>query len=129
MSFALDRSFEPRPRVGRPARHHRRPGRRSPLGGTDAEITGILTALEDVGAATFAPPTRTTSATTARPDCCATRCASGVRSSAGPFRSFGDIAVEPRPYQLVPLLMALRLDPSGCSSPTTSASARPSRPA
>ena len=35
----------------------------------------------------------------------------GVRSSAGPFRSFGHIAVEPRPYQLVPLLMALKLDP------------------
>src|SRR5213595_2690452 len=35
----------------------------------------------------------------------------GFRSSAGPFRSFGHIAVEPRPYQLVPLLMALRLDP------------------
>ena len=35
----------------------------------------------------------------------------GSRSSAGPFRSFGSIAVEPRPYQLVPLLMALRLDP------------------
>src|SRR5204863_1593733 len=35
----------------------------------------------------------------------------GFRSSAGPFRSFGHIAVEPRPSQLVPLLMALKLDP------------------
>ena len=35
----------------------------------------------------------------------------GFRSSAGPFRSFGHLAVEPRPYQLVPLLMALRLQP------------------
>jgi taurine dioxygenase len=35
----------------------------------------------------------------------------GFRNSAGPFRSFGRIAVEPRPYQLVPLLMALKLDP------------------
>ena len=33
------------------------------------------------------------------------------RSSAGPFRSFARINVEPRPYQLVPLLMALKLDP------------------
>jgi SNF2 family DNA or RNA helicase len=33
------------------------------------------------------------------------------RSCAGPFRSFARIAVEPRPYQLVPLLMALKLDP------------------
>jgi ERCC4-related helicase len=31
-----------------------------------------------------------------------------LRSGAGPFRSFGHIAVEPRSYQLVPLLMALR---------------------
>lgn len=33
-----------------------------------------------------------------------------LRSGAGPFRSFGNIAVEPRAYQLVPLLMALKLD-------------------
>src|SRR5262249_42355105 len=35
----------------------------------------------------------------------------GFRSSAGPFRSFAQLGVEPRPYQLVPLLMALKLDP------------------
>ena len=32
-----------------------------------------------------------------------------LRAGGGPFRSFGNIAVEPRGYQLVPLLMALRL--------------------
>lgn len=32
-----------------------------------------------------------------------------LRSGAGPFRSFGNIAVEPRAYQLVPLLMAMKL--------------------
>lgn len=32
-----------------------------------------------------------------------------LRAGAGPFRSFGNITVEPRGYQLVPLLMALRL--------------------
>lgn len=31
-----------------------------------------------------------------------------LRSGAGPFRSFGNIAVEPRAYQLVPLLMAMK---------------------
>ncbi len=31
-----------------------------------------------------------------------------MRSGAGPFRSFGNISVQPRIYQLVPLLMALR---------------------
>lgn len=34
-----------------------------------------------------------------------------LRSGAGPFRSFGNLNVEPRAYQLAPLLMALRLDP------------------
>jgi len=83
-----------------------------PLGGSDDEITGILRGLEPVETATFAPPD---------PDRDLGDYRSGrllldalrlsVRASAGPFRSFGRIAVEPRPYQLVPLLMALRLDP------------------
>lgn len=34
-----------------------------------------------------------------------------LRRGAGPFRSFGQIAVEPRAYQLVPLMMALKQDP------------------
>ncbi len=34
-----------------------------------------------------------------------------LRRGAGPLRSFGQIAVEPRAYQLVPLLLALKLDP------------------
>lgn len=33
-----------------------------------------------------------------------------LRRGAGPFRSFGQIALEPRAYQLVPLLMALKLE-------------------
>ena len=34
-----------------------------------------------------------------------------LRAGAGPFRSFGNLNFEPRTYQLVPLLMALKLDP------------------
>ena len=34
-----------------------------------------------------------------------------LRRGAGPFRSFGQISVQPRAYQLVPLLMALKLEP------------------
>lgn len=34
-----------------------------------------------------------------------------LRSGAGPFRSLGGLSVEPRPYQFVPLLMSLKLDP------------------
>lgn len=82
-----------------------------PLGGSDAEVTGVLRALELVEPASFAPPTpeQAGDATSARLLRDALRL--GFRSSAGPFRSFGRIAVEPRPYQLVPLLMALKLDP------------------
>lgn len=82
-----------------------------PLGGTDDEATGILTALEAVTPASFElpDPTRPGDARSARLLRDALRL--GFRSSAGPFRSFGRLAVEPRPYQLVPLLMALRLDP------------------
>jgi hypothetical protein len=35
----------------------------------------------------------------------------GLRSGAAPFRSLGRISVIPRPYQFVPLIMSLRLDP------------------
>jgi len=83
-----------------------------PLGGSDEEITGILTALEEIAPAGFELPNPSIhlgdalSAGLLRD---ALRL--GFRSSAGPFRSVGRIAVQPRPYQLVPLLMALRLDP------------------
>ncbi|MGH9269494.1 MAG: helicase-related protein, partial [Acidimicrobiales bacterium] len=82
-----------------------------PLGGSDDETTGILMALEPVEAARFAlpDPTQVGDHRSARLLRDAVRL--GFRSSAGPFRSFGHLGVEPRPYQLVPLLMALRLDP------------------
>jgi superfamily II DNA or RNA helicase len=82
-----------------------------PLGGTDDEVTGIYRPLEHVEPASFAPPdlSRLGDHRSCRLLRDAVRL--GFRSSAGPFRSFGRLAVEPRPYQLVPLLMALRLDP------------------
>ena len=82
-----------------------------PLGGTDAETAGVLTALEKVNHATFdlPDPTRPGDHRSARLLRDAIKL--GFRSGAGPFRSFARIAVEPRPYQLVPLLMALKMDP------------------
>lgn len=82
-----------------------------PLGATDAETTGILPELEKVEPATFAlpDPSNVGDAVGARLLRDALRL--GFRSSAGPFRSFGRLAIEPRPYQLVPLLMALKQDP------------------
>ena len=82
-----------------------------PLGGSTEEATGILTALEEVRPARFSlpDPGRLGDHRSCRLLRDALRL--GFRSSAGPFRSFGQLAVEPRPYQLVPLLMALRQDP------------------
>ena len=82
-----------------------------PLGGTDNEVTGIYLPLEQVETATFALPDP--SQVGDHRSCRMLRDAVrlGFRASTGPFRSFGRLAVEPRPYQLVPLLMALKLDP------------------
>jgi superfamily II DNA or RNA helicase len=82
-----------------------------PLGGTDDEIAGIYLPLEKVEPATFAlpDPAQVGDYRSARLLRDAVRL--GFRSSAGPFRSFARLAFGPRPYQLVPLLMALKLDP------------------
>ncbi len=82
-----------------------------PLGGTDDEVTGIYRPLEPIEPAEFALPDPARdlgSHVSGRLLREAVRL--GFRSGAGPFRSLARIAVEPRPYQLVPLLMALRLD-------------------
>ncbi|HAK96022.1 MAG TPA: ATP-dependent helicase [Planctomycetes bacterium] len=82
-----------------------------PLGGTDDEVTGIYLPLEDVQPATFdlPDPRRVGDFNAARLLRDAVRLT--TRAGAGPFRCFARIAVTPRPYQLVPLLMALKLDP------------------
>lgn len=82
-----------------------------PLGGTDAEVAGILRSLEPVEPARFDPPNPDAAGDATRARLLRDALRLGFRSSAGPFRSFGRIGVEPRPYQLVPLLMALKLDP------------------
>ncbi len=82
-----------------------------PIGGTEDETTGVLTALEPVVTAQFDWPDPATAGDHQSARLLRDALRLGFRSSAGPFRSFGSIAVEPRPYQLVPLLMALRLDP------------------
>ena len=82
-----------------------------PLGGCDDEITGICTALENVVSASFKLPDPEVLGDFQSCSLLRDSLKLGFRSSAGPFRSFARMAVEPRPYQLVPLLMALKLDP------------------
>ena len=82
-----------------------------PVGGLDEEITGVLPDVEPVESATFRLPGRDDVGDFS--SCRLMRDAArlSTRAAAGPFRSFGRIAVEPRPYQLVPLMMALKLEP------------------
>lgn len=82
-----------------------------PLGGTEDEVTGIYVPLEGVEPAHFDLPNPTQLGDYRSCRLLRDAVRLGFRSSAGPFRSFARIAVEPRPYQLVPLLMALKLDP------------------
>ena len=82
-----------------------------PLGGTDEEVTGIHLALEAVEPATLVAPNPEDPGDYRSARLLRDAVRLGFRASAGPFRSFGRIACEPRPYQLVPLLLALRLDP------------------
>ena len=82
-----------------------------PVGGLDEEVTGILPAVEAVGSATFRLPGKGDLGDFAGGRLLRDAARLSTRSAAGPFRSFGRIAIEPRPYQLVPLMMALKLDP------------------
>lgn len=79
-----------------------------PLGGGDADVAGVFPELEGVEAASFPPPQADDAGDAASAGLLRTALRVGFHSTAGPFRSLGGIAVEPRPYQLVPLLMALR---------------------
>src|SRR5690554_2322258 len=84
-----------------------------PLGGTDQEIAGVYLPLEqdDVQSATFDYPDPQDVGDFRSCRLLRDAVRLGFRSSAGPFRSFARLNVEPRPYQLVPMLMALKLDP------------------
>jgi len=82
-----------------------------PLGGLDEEVTGILPAVEPVESATFRLPAESDLGDFASGRLLREAARLSTRAAAGPFRSFARIAAEPRPYQLVPLMMALKLDP------------------
>lgn len=79
-----------------------------PLGGSGDDVAAVLPDVEPVTSAQFPPP---------RPDDLGNQAAAGLlrsalrigfHASAGPFRSLASLAVDPRPYQLVPLMMAMR---------------------
>lgn len=82
-----------------------------PLGGADDDIVTLFPALEfnPVEPATFEEPDPEHPGNHAAALLLRDALRLKLRAGGGPFRSFGNIAVEPRAYQLVPLLMALRL--------------------
>ena len=83
------------------------------LDGIAGDEIGILPAFEPdaVANAKFPPPTLGQTVDSAGLRLLFDAARLQLRSGAGPFRCMGRISVTPRPYQLVPLLMALRLDP------------------
>lgn len=82
-----------------------------PLGGSEEDIALILPDLEPIPPepATFPLPDPLRFGNHQSASLLRDAIHLKLRNGAGPFRSFGNIAVEPRAYQLVPLLMALRL--------------------
>lgn len=82
-----------------------------PLGGSDEDIISLVPDLElqPVEPATFPWPDSSQAGNHAAALLLRDALRLKLRAGGGPFRSFGNIAVEPRGYQLVPLLMALRL--------------------
>ncbi|MEU9168873.1 DEAD/DEAH box helicase [Streptomyces sp. NPDC048420] len=79
-----------------------------PLGGSEDDIAAVFPAFEKVRHAEFAAPSPDDLGDQRAAGLLRTALRVGFRSGAGPFRSLASIAVEPRAYQLVPLLMALR---------------------
>ncbi|MFE2959517.1 helicase-related protein [Nocardia tengchongensis] len=80
-----------------------------PLGGSDDDIAGVLIS-EGVTPATFPPPDPDDIGDHYSASLLRSALRIGFRSTAGPFRCLAKIAVQPRAYQLVPLMMALRQD-------------------
>jgi superfamily II DNA or RNA helicase len=83
-----------------------------PLSGSEDDAITVAPALEAVPmtSAAFALPTVDQCDTQDAARLLADGLRLSLRRGAGPFRSAGQLGVEPRAYQLVPLLMALRQD-------------------
>ncbi|KQR80299.1 helicase [Arthrobacter sp. Leaf337] len=79
-----------------------------PLGGRNEEIAGVLPGIEQVEPASFGWPSADDLGDDRSARLLRDALRIGFRSSGGPFRCLASLGVSPRPYQLVPLLLALR---------------------
>ena len=85
-----------------------------PLGGGEDDGAAILRGLEHVESASFNAPTAADLGDASSAAMLQTALRIGFRATAGPFRSLARLSVEPRAYQFVPLLLALRQETPGC---------------
>lgn len=81
-----------------------------PLGGHEHETTVLLPKIDDFAAATFEPPTVDDRGDASRARLLRDALRLSFNASGGPFRSFARLAVTPRNYQLVPLMMSANQD-------------------
>ena len=79
-----------------------------PLGGGEDDGAAILRGVEHVESASFSAPTAADLGDASSAAMLQTALRIGFRATAGPFRSLARLSVEPRAYQFVPLLLALR---------------------
>jgi superfamily II DNA or RNA helicase len=83
-----------------------------PLGGLDHDTQVVFPRLEsDLQQSRFIEPQSDRAGPSSEAKLLRDSLNLNLRRGAGPFRSFGRLAFEPRAYQLAPLLMALKLDP------------------
>lgn len=84
-----------------------------PVDGPDSEAVGVYRPLEPnaIKESQYEPPDPARAGDFAGALLLRDAVRLGLRSGAGPFRSMGRLSVTPRPYQFVPLIMALRQDP------------------
>ena len=84
-----------------------------PVDGVDTEAIGIYDKLEPdaVEPSSYSPPDPTKAGDFTGGLLLRDALRLSLRSGAGPFRSMGKLSVAPKPYQFVPLIMALKQNP------------------
>ena len=84
-----------------------------PIDGSDEEAIGLFLPFEgkDITESKYSPPDPDNSGDLTGALALKDAVRLTLRAGAGPFRSMGRISITPRPYQLVPLIMSLRLNP------------------
>ena len=81
-----------------------------PLTGTEDDAVGIYLPLENWKSSAFVSPKPADAGDVAGGTLLLDAARLALRDGAAPFRSLGRLSVTPRPYQFVPLIMALRQD-------------------